>query len=144
MSEPTPEESAIYLTLRKTKYTAPADAYILAEYAKAVDAAFVVIPRDELPEVEEFNPDEYRVDGQHIVFKNAKNARAWVMQDVALWQYLEAKETESKAVSAQRAKRRHELARDLAGEGFSSTTYDSVSAVAKNAIDRIIELEGVK
>lgn len=124
-------------------YGGGAPAYVrgdLGRITAAIESAFVIIPRDELPGVTPTpgDPNTFRCDGQSIVYMSVENARDWVMRDVAVWQHMKLRDADRRA---QLANRRNELAAELAGEGFSRTTYDDVPCVAKNAIDRIIDME---
>lgn len=100
--------------------------------------AATVIDRDGVPHisVEGSETGTWKASGNHA------QARQWGLEYLAAAQAMEAWQASPAAAAHKRMQRRNELARELAGEGFSRTTYDTVSCVAKNAIDRIIELEG--
>lgn len=129
MSEPTRGELAVYAVLAKTGVTGA-----IVPYATAIDAAFVLIPRDELPKVEVSDEDNcYSVGGVHMHRPASLDIlRECVLRDVALWEHLKGKD-------AKRDKRRDELARELAGG-----IYVGLIPELRNAIDRIIEMEAAK
>jgi len=103
--------------------------------AVGLDEGYVIIPRSDLPEVTRSQHDEntYYAERENIVYTSPENARMWVMRDVAVWQFIESE-------AGIYAARREELARELSP--LLSVTFGELSPAAKNAIDRIIELEG--
>ena len=108
--------------------------------AEEIDNTYVLIPRAELPEVKpsEHDPNMYYSEGENIVYTSAANARMWVMRDVAVWQHIEAAESE------RLMERRDALAEKFAPRGddrLGKNWYGNVSDGLRQAIDHIIELE---
>jgi len=99
----------------------------------------IVIPRDELPSVKRNFTDSksYSTDGENIVFTCVENARAWVMRDIAVWQFMEAEAKQEAEKNAARDKRRDELA----AEFTAVNSYNGQLPYTQNLINRIIDLE---
>jgi len=98
---------------------------------------FVIIPRADLPSVKRgvHDPNAYYTDNENVVFTSAENGEMWVMRDIAVWQFIVNE-------SSAKANRREELAAELSP--LIAATFAELSATAKNAINRIIELEAQK
>lgn len=114
--------------------------------AEAIAAEYVFVRRDELPTVRRSSNDSntYLVDGGNVVFTSAENARMWVMRDVAVWQFIEAREAERDSISS---KRRAEVAAGLLPEANCANNlpkWYELSVLQRRSIDRIIELEDAK
>lgn len=94
--------------------------------------AFVIIDREDLPEVTRSQHDEntYYAERENIVYTSAANARMWVMRDVAVWQFIEQEES---AVMRRRD--------ELAAEFTAVQSYGGQLPYTQKLIDRIIELE---
>lgn len=110
--------------------------------ALAIEAEYLFIRRSELPEVREsaHDPNGYYVGTDNVVFTSEANARKWVMADIAVWQYIAAKEAAAREAEQELQRRRDELARQFMG--FATADFAGVSYHMQNAINHIIELEG--
>lgn len=155
-TEVTDTQRAINRVLMAAKWGTGPDT--LSHYTEAIDAAFVVIPRGDLPAVFEsehgngyytnlaqefyspclkYSPEDGDKPGdwnQKIAYANLAVALA-----------VEARETRAKAAATKLKARRNELAHQIAGEAEGDpdckVNYAGMVRTAQIAIDRIIELE---
>ena len=109
--------------------------------ALAIEAEYLFIRRDQLPEVRQstHDPNGYYVGTDNVVFTSEENARKWVMADIAVWQHIAAKEDAAREAEQELQRRRDELAMKF---GSSPLGYKDTFDSTKRAIDHIIELEG--
>ena len=104
----------------------------LGEVTDAILTEFVIIPRDELPEVEDRGGERLLV-GKYTYprISTPKGLREEALRRLSVAEYLEGHDAE--------VKRRNELSLELSG--ISSFDYYIEGSPIRTAIDRIIELE---
>lgn len=117
-----------------------ADRVDRAAVADELLSRYVFIEQACLPSVSEreSESDTYLVDGTNVVFTSTGNALDWCLRDIAVWQYLERKESARNC-------RREELLREFMPEAERANnlpTWDDLNTTFQRAIDRVIELEG--
>ncbi len=103
----------------------------------------IVIPRSELPAVKRnfTDSDTYSTDGESILFTSAENARAWVMRDIAVWQFIEHEASELAKKEAEKNAARDKRRDELAAEFTAVNSYSGQLPYTQNLINRIIDLE---
>jgi hypothetical protein len=106
----------------------------------AILAEFVVIPRSELPEVEDRGGLRLLVaEHTYPAAASPKDLREEALRRIAVADYLATRESEQAASEAKRNARRDELAQEITQD--DSWPYAQLGAYTQRAIDLMIDLE---